>query len=327
MKTNVCLASLTLWALALTAGRLDAGEAAVVKRDSVNVRGLPSFTGEVVTQLKQGETVTVLEEITAKDAKPDVPAKWAKIALPTGTPVWVSAQFIDVTTKTVTARRLNLRAGPGENYSILGRVEKGAALKEISTRGDWMEIEAPENAYGFVACELLEMKPAAPPVAAPPPAPSNPEPPVTAPPPPPPVPTQEPKPEVKSEAPPEPKPEAPPETAVTPPPPSTPLPNPAPAVSPAPDVALPEAPPVPTLPRVVRREGIVAGTVSIQAPTYFELDNVYSGRVMNYLHTTSTNINLKTLSGKRVVVTGEEAVDARWPKTPVLEIETIDTVP
>jgi hypothetical protein len=83
-------------------------------------------------------------------------------------------------------------------------------------------------------------------------------------------------------------------------------------------------PTVPPAKRIVRREGFIGGTVSIQAPTHFELQSLESGAPINYLHTTSTNISLKQLKGKRVYVTGEEYVDKRWLKTPVLEIDTLE---
>ena len=36
---------------------------------------------------------------------------------------------------------------------------------------------------------------------------------------------------------------------------------------------------------------------------------------------------LKDYRGQRIVVTGEEVLDERWPNTPVIEIEKIETVP
>src|SRR5262245_790992 len=42
---------------------------ATVKQDRVNVRGQASMIGEVITQLKKGESITILDEVTAK-AKP-----------------------------------------------------------------------------------------------------------------------------------------------------------------------------------------------------------------------------------------------------------------
>ena len=75
--------------------------------------------------------------------------------------------------------------------------------------------------------------------------------------------------------------------------------------------------------RVVTREGIVKSSVSIQAPTHFVLENVHNGRTMNYIHTTSTNLVLSKYAGRRIIVTGEESLDERWPKTPVITVETL----
>jgi len=317
MKTKAWLAFPTLLALELAAGRLGAADTAVVTKQSVNVRGQPSLAGEVIIQLKKGETVTVLEEITARNPKPDEPAKWFRIAMPAGTPVWVYASFIDSTNKTVIPRRLNLRAGPGENFSIVGRIEKGTSVKEISAHGDWLEIETPADAYAFVARELLELKPSEPPASPAPATPPTAEPPAASPSPLA-TPAQEEKPAAKPQT------ESAPAPAPSPPPAAEPSPKAETTAAPA--ETTPEAQPPPP-PRIVRREGIISGTVSIQAPTYYQLNNVDSGKVLDYLHAASININLKKLNGKRVIVTGEEAIDPRWPRTPVLEIETLDTAP
>src|SRR5205814_10422033 len=71
-----------------------AKEAAVVKRDRVNLRAQATATSEVITQLKKGETVTVLEELSARKHERGEPAKWAKIQLPPNTPVWAYAPYI-----------------------------------------------------------------------------------------------------------------------------------------------------------------------------------------------------------------------------------------
>src|SRR5438445_5281038 len=103
--------------LLLLAASVPASEIATVNQSKVNVRGQPALVGEVITQLNKGDQVNFLEEISLEKPKAGEPAKWAKIKMPANTPVWVFASFIDPATKTVAARRLNLRAGPGENYS------------------------------------------------------------------------------------------------------------------------------------------------------------------------------------------------------------------
>src|SRR5437773_967070 len=139
------------WAVCLVAGLLaisaGAEEAALVKKNRVNVRAQATPNSEVITQLKKGETVTVLEEIAARKPKHGEPAKWAKIQLPPNTPVWVYAPYIETTNNTVNIKRLNLRAGPGERFSIIGRIERGTPVKQIRTTDNWMEIEAPTNPY------------------------------------------------------------------------------------------------------------------------------------------------------------------------------------
>src|SRR5262249_31244519 len=162
-------------------------------------------------------------------------------------------------------KRLNLRSGPGENYSVIGRLMRGDAVTEKGTKGDWTEIEAPTNAYAFVAAQYLKQEA----------APSTPESPAT--------------PATVAEAPPI-------ATAPTEPPPPT-----AAAENTAATNALAQTSPdtngLPTTPveepppkRIVDREGLVRGTFSIQAPTRFELISPDNGRTIDYLYTSSPNL-------------------------------------
>jgi len=287
-----------VWAVCLAAGlsAISAGaeESAVVKGDRVRVRGQATLKSEVITLLKKGETVTVLEEIAAKKPKRGEPANWARIQLPPNTPVWVYAPYIETTNNTVNIKRLNLRAGPGERFSIIGRIERGTPVKQIRTTDNWMEIEAPGNAFAFVAAEMLEKS------AVPAPAP-----------------TLE---TVKTETPPavatEPVP-AP--TQVVPP-----VTQPADvAPQPAPTTAVEAVAPK----RVVSREGTVIVSRSIQAPTSYALEHRESHRTVNYLHSESEDIDLKRFAGRKVIVMGEELIDQRWVNTPIIEVESIRLLP
>ncbi len=123
--------------------------------DHVNVRGKPTLASEVVTRLQKGEKVTILEELAPQKLKDDEPTRWYRIVLPQNTPVWVHSGFLDESSSTA-LQRLNLRAGAGENYSVLGRIEKGTPVKEFRRKEEWAEIEAPPEAYAFVAADLVE---------------------------------------------------------------------------------------------------------------------------------------------------------------------------
>jgi uncharacterized protein YgiM (DUF1202 family) len=280
-------------------------EAAVVNpmSGSVNVRSKAQITSEVIARLKGGDNVMVLKEVTLPHPKANEPARWAQIALPAGTPVWVNSTFLDDGQK-VKPAKLNIRGGPGENYPVIGVLHKGDAVKTISTRGEWTAIEAPADTVGFVASHLLSHKEAK----------TTPVEPVTPP-------TQvtavtgstndvKPATDVAGTT--------PVPTPVTPVPvpvpvPVVPVPQPAPADEPPPK-------------RIIQREGIVGDVASIQAPTYFQLESLDNGRVMDYLYTSSTNLTLKMYKGRTVLVSGEESLDERWANTPVLTIQRIQVV-
>ncbi len=276
---------------------LVANEPAVARQNNVNVRAKASMSGEVIGHLKAGETVTVLELVTLQHPKTDEPAKWAKITLPATAHAWINGTYLDAN-KAVKPAKLNIRSGPGENYNVIGLLHKGDVVKDLNTKGDWTEIEPPTGTYAFVAAHLLAHKaPEATPMPNPP-----------LPPPPPPIPSP-----VAGQPP------------IAPPPNETPGAMP-PAVSPQVPPPLPPEEEVPTGPRIVQREGIVRGTVSIQAPSYYQLESLDNGQIIDYLYTSSTNLVLSRYKGKTVLVTGEEGLDERWPNTPVVTIQKIQVV-
>ena len=254
---------------------------ATVDVKNINVRGQAGLKGEVVAHLTNGDMVTVLGQLNLDKHHAGEPAQWAKIALPASTHVWVNASFIDPTNKTVLSKKLNLRAGPGENYSVLGVVERGTPVNEITTKGKWMQIDPPANSYAFVAAMYLKQE-----------APAN----VAA-----------------NSAPPAETQPAP--TTVTEPQPMAP--------GPAQPLIDTNAPP-PT--RVVTHEGVVGPVASIIAPTAYKLYDPESYQTIDYLYTTSTDLDLSRYVNMRIVVTGEEGLDVRWKGTPVITIDSIRVI-
>lgn len=277
---------------------------AVVEANHVNVRGQPRLKSEIVTRLSKDQNVTVIEEITRNNTGPDEPSAWAKISLPSDVHVWVNSEFIDAANKSVKPKKLNVRSGPGENFSVLGRLERGDAVNQVSAKGDWLEIEAPTNAYAYVAAQYLKQEPVAPPTTpvetAPVAAAVTNETPIAA------APTEAPA----AAAPTEPAPDtnAVAETSTN-----------APSTTP---VAAEEPPPK----RIVEREGIVRGTTSIQAPSHFELISPDNHRTIDYLYTPSPELDLRRYKGLRIIVTGEEGLEERWGNTPVITIQKIQVI-
>jgi hypothetical protein len=327
-----------------------AEQVATVTGSRVNVRGQATLGSEVITQLKSGDRVVVLEEITATDPKVGEPTRWARIQLPESTSVFVFAPYVDPVSKTVKVSRLNLRGGPGENFSVLGRLTRGTRVTELQTTGSWMEIETPPEAHAFVAMDFLETEePTA--TAAPRPA-TTPAAPTATPPaqwpptvaPPTATPTEAPavatvEPTVEP---------AQPETdvaavesepvliepddwpGVTPPSeddwPRAQVPAPQLEAAPTVPTFQPEPPVEPTPRRVVIREGRVVFAFSPQAPTRYGLMSLETQRIINFLHSEVDGLNLRAFSGRDVFVTGEELLDARWV-TPIIEVEDIRLAP
>jgi hypothetical protein len=83
----------------------------------------------------------------------------------------------------------------------------------------------------------------------------------------------------------------------------------------------------PPPPRIVTHEGTVRHSISLVAPTYFELYDPVSDMAINYLYASNTNLILSRYNGKHITVTGEEGMDVRWKDTPVLTIQKIDVLP
>jgi len=299
---------------------------------NLNVRGQAGLKGEVVARLQKGDSVTVLSEITLDKHKADEPAQWAKIALPASGGVWVRTSFIDAATKTVTPKKLNLRAGPGENYSVLGVIEHGTAVTEDSSKGEWTKIEVPANAYAFIAAMYLKQEASGSlPVN---PAPST----ETQPTPVPPTPvTVAESPTINTT----PAPGAPDmsasattttttTTTTTPSPDANVMPPPVlnpPVVTETNIVTIEDTNVPPPPPRVVTHEGMVRQSISPVAPTYFELYDPATDTAINYLFSTTTNLNLARYNGLYIDVTGEEGLDARWKDTPVLSVQKIYVLP
>ena len=235
---------------------------------NINARGQAGLKGEVVAHLKKGDAVTILGQINLDKHKTGEPAQWAKIALPSSTHAWVKSSYIDATSKTVLPKKLNLRAGPGENYSVLGVIERGTTVNPITTKDEWMQIDPPASSYAFVAAMYL-----------------------------------------KQEAP------------------AAPAPTPV-AEQPQPAMAQPAAPAEPTAPpiRIVSHEGVVRHVGSPVAPTKYELYDPATGVNINYLYTTSPTLDLSRYANMRIIVTGEEGLDARWKDTPIINIQSIQVI-
>ena len=196
------------------------------------------------------------------------------------------------------------RAGPGENYSVLGVIGRGTAVNETATKGGWAQIDPPTDAYAFIAAIYLRQE-----VSGNLAANHTPSTETTL------IPASAPTPVTETQ---------PIATEST---------NAAPAAtetsSPAPTVVDTSTAPVIDTnlpPRIVTHEGVVGPVGSIIAPTAYVLYDPDTRQNINFLYTTSTNLNISRYNGMRIVVTGEEGLAQRWNNTPLLTIQRIEVL-
>src|SRR6185369_16563798 len=186
------------------------------------------------------------------------------------------------------SKKLNLRAGPGESFSVLGSLERGATVNPVETKNGWIQIEPPANTYAFVAAMYLKQEGGV--------AMNNQTPTPT----PTPTATEEPTP--------------------------TPTPNPPTMSTPEQPVQVPLPTIDPNVPRVASHEGVVRHVGSPITPTEYELYSTETDKNIDYLSTSDTNLDLGKYVGMRIVATGEESLSSRWTDIPVLTVQKIEVV-
>ncbi|MBB5347507.1 SH3-like domain-containing protein [Desulfoprunum benzoelyticum] len=59
----------------------------------------------------------------------------------------------------VKSQKLNLRSGPGQNYSVKCVYSKGFPLKVLKKKGDWAQVRDFQNEVGWVSKQLLATTP------------------------------------------------------------------------------------------------------------------------------------------------------------------------
>lgn len=306
------------WAALSAVVAVAAGPTAIVKADRTNVRAKPAFDGEVLATLKKGDTVEVVGAEAGTGVDGSSPKDWTKVALPPQVAVWVYGPLVDGATKTVKGKSLNLRAGPGRNYSEIGLLPHGATVAVVRESDGWLQIEPPAGTFAFVASNLIERKDGGAPAVATTekasaarPAVAEATPDVTTS-----FPVADTVPIAREKSPPVPADTGAPAAAAV-----AEI-----AVATAPTAPLPAVPVLAdSAPRRVLREGILRRSWNANSPGNFELRSTRGEGTLDFLVNEDPSIDLAKFKGKQVFVTGEEWRDARW-KLPVLKVKTVESV-
>ncbi|MCM3473103.1 SH3 domain-containing protein [Brevibacillus borstelensis] len=130
--------------------------------DNLNVRSGPSTQDQVVTTLP---IKTVLPVISEK-------GDWIHVRLPNGKTGWVANWLVTksgTSTKPApqsgaqstapqvesTTDNVNVRSGPGQNYSVVQKINPGKKYTVTQRSGEWVQIQLSASAKGWVAGWLV----------------------------------------------------------------------------------------------------------------------------------------------------------------------------
>lgn len=143
MRTHIAIGVL---AAALATGQAVAAEVTVVVAgDRVNMRARPSLQAEVVGQLNEGDKI-VVRSLTND---------WAEVVPPAGIEFCVHRDFVK--DGAVSVPKLHVRAGPGINFSKVGQMVKGDAVKVTGEFGEWLKIAPPPGSALWVARSMVKL--------------------------------------------------------------------------------------------------------------------------------------------------------------------------
>ena len=351
--------SLLVWCPLIVPEPAAAERQGIVQNERVNLRTRPSISSEVIHQLNTGDKVVILGFERLTEVQTGEPREWFKIEIPEQVQLWIASQYIDPETKAVIASRLNVRAGKGQNYTVVGRIDKNVIVHPLRTSAGWTAIRPVPGTAAYIAAEFVnqvqpdanpepeDTSPTKPEIAGKPQE-TNPLPPVIV------DDNQQPSPQnsepvvLPEKIIPNPEASAENPTSNNRPPPIENS-NPISPIEPSPGIKI--EPPellnssflpsrtVPELPenetrrlrRVITRDGIVRRTRSIQAPTYHRLMDHRTGTIINYLYVEDFKLELgkesrdvlKDYEGSKIRVQGVESIDSRWPHIPVIEVERL----
>lgn len=117
--------------------------------DDTNVRAGQSQNFEALIQLKKGEKVVVMEHSYS----------WYKIKLPAEAKSYISKNYVTILDNglgEISGNRVNIRAGLGINFTILGQVREGEHVSILEEFEDWYRIEPAEGTFGWIKEDFVQ---------------------------------------------------------------------------------------------------------------------------------------------------------------------------
>ena len=112
---------------------------------------VPSPDAPVLVMLKEGEILPAMRRrVVTPTGIPGKSNRWVAIVAPSRAKVWVSLGCVDIRTGEARGNPCDLRAGPGNQYEIVGKLPKGTVIDLSGRVGRWVRVDAPlASVVGF----------------------------------------------------------------------------------------------------------------------------------------------------------------------------------
>ncbi len=124
---------------------------AEITSKNVHVRSGQSFNFESLCKMKQGEEVIVLEKVYS----------WYKVQLPSTARSFIHKKYVTLSESDqgiVFGNHVNVRAGAGINYSILGQLNTGEKVVVLEKIKDWYKVVPIDGTYGWIKDDFIAFK-------------------------------------------------------------------------------------------------------------------------------------------------------------------------
>jgi N-acetylmuramoyl-L-alanine amidase len=123
-----------------------------IKNDGAVVRAGDNINFENLCALPKSDSVNVIGRRYS----------WLKILLPKQAFLYVNKDYVDLTSNekgigVINAANVNLRAGAGTRYSIIGQISKPEQVSIISEDNGWYKIEPPYGTAGWMHSDQIAL--------------------------------------------------------------------------------------------------------------------------------------------------------------------------
>ncbi len=124
---------------------------AEVTADNVHIRSGQSENFESLLKVNKKDELVVRDKSYS----------WYKIELPPQSKSYISGEFVLIAKEgkgIIVANRLNIRSGPGDQYTVLGQLNEGEEVDIIDQKDEWIQIKPVKNTYGWINEKYISFK-------------------------------------------------------------------------------------------------------------------------------------------------------------------------